>query len=88
MKKLQPNKICEDSKTNIYLVVAENIKKYRKQRNLTQEDLAKISGYSDSYIRRIEAPKCQKNFSIQTIYIIASSLNIPIKNLFDDEDIK
>ena len=44
MKKLQPDKICEDSKTNIYLVVAENIKKYRKQRNLTQEDLAKISG--------------------------------------------
>lgn len=72
---------------DIYLVVAMNIKKYRILSNMTQEDLAKKTGYSYSYIRRIEAPKCSKNFSIQTIYNISLALNIPVKYLFDDKDI-
>ena len=73
--------------SNIYLVVAKNIRKYRRLRNMTQEDLAKKTGYSYSYIRRIEAPKCSKNFSIQTIYNISLVLEVPIKYLFDDKDI-
>jgi len=72
---------------NIYIIVAKNIKKYRKINNMTQKDLAKKTGYSYSYIRRIEAPKCHKNFSIQTIHNISKALNVPIKYLFDNDSI-
>ena len=73
--------------SNVYLIVARNIKKYRKLKNMTQDDLAKKTGYSYSYIRRIEAPKCSKNFSIQTIYNISLALEIPIMYLFEDNNI-
>ena len=75
-------------KTNdIYIIIAKNIKKYREEKNLTQKDLALKSGYSYAYIRRVEAPKCIKNFSIQTIYNLSKALDIDIKHLFDDNDI-
>jgi len=72
---------------NVYLVVAENIRKYRRLKNMSQKDLANKTGYSYSYIRRIEAPKCSKNFSIQTIYNISVALEVPIKYLFEDKNI-
>jgi len=72
---------------NVYLVVAENIRKYRRLKNMSQKDLANKTGYSYSYIRRIEAPKCSKNFSIQTIYNISVALEVPIKYLFEDDNI-
>ena len=74
-------------KYNIYFIIAKNIKKYRKQNKLTQQELAKKSGYSYAYIRRIEGPKCSKNFSVLTLYNISLALNIDIKYLFDKDDI-
>ena len=52
---------------------------------MTQKDLAIKSGYSYAYIRRVEGPKCIKNFSIQTIYRLAASLDIDIKQLFEEQ---
>ena len=72
---------------DIYLIVSNNIKKYRLANNMTQKDLAKKSGYSYAYIRRMEGPKCIKTFSIQTLKNVAAALNIPIKYLFSDDDI-
>lgn len=74
-------------KDNIYLTVSKNIKKYRKQQKITQQELATKSGYSYAYIRRIEGPKCLKTFSILTLYNISKALNIDIKCLFDEQDI-
>ena len=70
--------------TDVYLIIAKNIKKYRLNNHMTQEELARVSGYSYAYIRRVEGPKCVKYFSIQTIYRLSIALNISIKELFDD----
>lgn len=72
---------------DIYLVIATNIKKYRIKNNLTQQELAKKSGYSYSYLRKIEGNNCPKYFSIQTVFNLAKALNIDIKELFKDNDI-
>lgn len=72
---------------NVYLIVAKNIKRYRRLKRLTQKDLARLTGYSYDYIRRLEAPGCIKNFSIQTIYHIACVLDVDIGKLFIDDDI-
>ena len=73
--------------SDIYLIISHNIRKYRIKNNMTQKDLARKSGYSYAYIRRVEAPKCIKNFSIQTIYNISKTLNINMKYLFEEDDI-
>ena len=70
--------------TDIYLLIAKNIKKHRKLKGMTQRDLAIKSGYNYAYIRRLEGPKCIKNFSIQTIYELANALDIDIKELFKE----
>jgi len=75
------------SKEDIYILISKNIKKYRKLRNMTQLDLAQKCEYSYAYIRRIEGPKCSKNFSILTLYNISKALNIDIKYLFEDDNI-
>lgn len=38
---------------NIYEQTAKNIKYYRKLKGLTQDEVAKLTGYSPEYIRRI-----------------------------------
>lgn len=73
--------------SDVYLVIAKNIKKYRQKNKLTQKDLAAKSGYSYAYIRRVEGPKCIKNFSIQTIYNLSRALDIDMQELFDESDI-
>lgn len=72
---------------DIYKIIARNIKKYRQQKKITQRELAKKTGYSYAYIRRIEGPNCPKNFSILTIYNICNALNVNISSIFDDDNI-
>ncbi len=74
-------------KDDIYLKVAKNIKYYRRKKKMTAYELAKKSGYSYAYIRRLEGPRCIKSFSLQTIDNLAKSLDIDIKALFDDNNI-
>lgn len=72
---------------NIYIIIAKNIKKYRKIKKMTQKELAHKCGYSYAYIRRIEAPNCSKNFSILTIYHICKALDVNVGSIFEDDDI-
>lgn len=77
---------CEKS-NDIYLIVSKNVKKYRLINKMTQKELAIKSGYSYAYIRRLEGPKCIKNFSIQTIFNLSIALGISMKYLFEEKDI-
>ncbi|MGH4138273.1 helix-turn-helix domain-containing protein [Clostridium sp.] len=72
---------------NRYIGIGENIKKYRKQLRLSQEALADKMCMSRSYISKIEAPNCEKSFSVETLFIIADALEIPTYKLlqFNDE---
>ncbi len=47
-----------------YKKIGRNIKKYRTQSNLTQEELCEKVGISISYLSKIEAPNCNKSFSL------------------------
>ena len=70
----------------IYIIISQNIKYYRKKLKLTQLQLAEISNYSHEYIRRIEAPNSKKYFSIETIYVLSKALNINISKLVERRD--
>jgi len=67
---------------DVYEVISKNIKTIRMKKNLTQAQLALKSGYSHITIRKIEAIKSKKYFSIDTISNIAAALEIDISELF------
>ena len=66
---------------DVYEVIAKNIKFYRTSKKLTQAELAEKTEYSHEFIRRIEAPNTQKNFSIDAVSNIANALDIDIELL-------
>lgn len=69
---------------NLRSVFIANIKKYRKEQNLSQMNLAEKVGTSTSYLGEIEIGK--KFPSIEMIQKIADALNIPPFKLFMTED--
>ena len=74
------------TREDIYELISYNIKKYRKERNITQAELAFRSKYTHEYIRRVEAKKSKKYFSIDAICNIADALDIPVSYLFEKEE--
>lgn len=71
-----------DQKMNIYNIIGQNIKKYRKQKGLTQRQLADLNFLSDSFIAKLESTTYQ-TISIDTLEKIATSLNIEISKFFE-----
>ena len=73
---------------NDYIKIGQNIKKYRKFLGLSQEALSEKMSMSRSYLSKIEAPCCDKSFSVETLFIIAEALEIPAYKLlqFDDKE--
>lgn len=65
------------------MIVGENIRKCRKKQGLTQKELAEKLGVSytviSQYERGIRYPK------LETIKKIVDALNIPIKDIIDDD---
>lgn len=76
-----------DFNPNIKEVIALNIKKYRKEKNLTQEKLALMAEISYDFMRRIESGKGTIGFSVQTLYKIATVLEISVDELMKEEKI-
>ena len=58
------------------------IRCYRKEKHLTQENLAEICGLHPTYIGQLE--RGEKNATIESIYRIARGLNIPFVKLFEN----
>ena len=63
-------------------LIAKNIKKYRNERDLTQEKLSEMCGISVDYLSEIERNK--KTPSLKRLILIAEKLNIPVYKLFLD----
>ena len=59
----------EDNKF-IYVIVGKNIKRIRKEKNLTQVQLADLIGYNEGTIANIENSSYQ-TFSLEFLYIIS-----------------
>lgn len=64
--------------------VSANIKKYRKQAGITQEQLAVDIDRSYDFMRRLEFKKGKIGCSLDTLYRIATVLNQPIDNFFKE----
>lgn len=73
-------------KDNIKEIIAKNIRKYRKLKGYTQEQLAVYTDRSFEFIRRIETDYGHRGFSIETLYRISVVLEVDMNHLFEEEE--
>ena len=66
-----------------YNIIRQNIKKYRKEAGLTQQELADKAGITMNNLSKIESQKMNRGFTIVIIGRIADALEIDIRKLFD-----
>lgn len=79
-------KYDKDDPFYYYEIVILNIKKNRIKANLTQHQLAELTGISQKYLSQIESDiKDKKYFTLTVIGKIANALNIDITELFKVE---
>lgn len=70
-----------------YRQIGLKIAYYRKLRGLTQEELAEQVGLTPAFIGHLEAPNISKALSLDTLFDIASVLDVPPHRflIFDDD---
>ena len=69
--------------TYYYNIIRKNIRKFRKERKLTQRQLADGTYLSEDYICEIESSTKQKSFSIVTLGRITDFLEKDIRDFFN-----
>ncbi len=72
-----------DFNPNVMKTISKNIKKYRKEKGITQEQLAVDIGLSYDFTRRLEFKKGEIGCSIETLYKISVVLNTRIDKFFE-----
>ncbi len=68
------------SEVSILKKFGKKVRDFRKQNNLSQEELAEKAGLHRTYIGMIE--RAEKNITLINIEKIANALSIDIKELF------
>jgi len=65
----------------IYVIVGKNIKRIRKEKGLTQVQLADLIQYNEGTVANIENSSYQ-TFSLEFVYIISKKLNVPMTEFY------
>jgi len=76
------NKVYIHNDEYYYSIIRKNIRKFRLDQNLTQQDLADMTDVSREYICDIENESRHKHPSIAILGRIADALQISIDKLF------
>lgn len=67
---------------DIFEIFAHNLKKYRSEQKLSQQDIADKTGLNRTYISDVERKK--RSISLENIQKIATALNIHPSQLFKE----
>lgn len=67
-------------------LVGENVRKTRKERGMTQEELAEKVGLQNTYIGGIE--RGERNISLETLEKVANGLEVKPNTLLDFKDLE
>lgn len=77
--------IGDDDFNILHKEISQNVKKLRKEKNITQEELALNIGHaSASMISKIEANLENKHYNIKQLYLISKVLDVPFSKLFEN----
>lgn len=64
--------------------IGKRIRFYRKQKNLSQEQLAEICNFHPTYIGQLE--RGEKNATLESIHKVTQGLNISLSQLLENID--
>lgn len=78
-------KIDKNDNKYIYVIAGKNIRRIRKEHNLTQNQLADKIGYNDGTISNVENNSYQ-TFSLEFLYVISKALDIKMDEFFKNID--
>ena len=70
---------------NIIQTLAINIRKFRKEKNITQEQLAVDIGVSPEFYRKFESTLGSEGISLINVYKISIVLNTRIDKFFEND---
>lgn len=73
-----------ENKRNIYYIIGQNIKRIRKEKNLTSLRLSKMCNLSHGYLKNLEAKNVDATISIETLALIAKILDVDITEFLKD----
>ena len=66
--------------------IGTTIKRLRRDRNITQEQLAEMIDKNLAFIGAVEAPNVNRTVSLDTLFDIAAALDVPpYKFLIEDD---
>ena len=66
---------------NIYNTIRKNIRKYRREKGITSQQLAEMVDLSHDFIRQIQSDKAAYNFSVDTFYKISVAIGVTMDML-------
>ena len=69
---------------DVLINLGKNIRKYRKMRKYTLQELADLTGLTHGYVRDLECLSIDKTPLLETVGKFADALEIDIRQLFDD----
>ncbi|MCA7561674.1 helix-turn-helix domain-containing protein [Escherichia coli] len=77
--------------TDIYFmaikeILAENVREYRNTNNLSQEQLAEISGLHRTYIGSVE--RKERNVTLSTLIFLSKAMNVSVPDLLTKQESK
>ena len=75
------------TKENLSIIVRKNIRKYRKMRKYTLQELADLTGLTHGYVRDLECLTIEKTPLLETVGKFADALEIDNRQLFDEVDL-
>lgn len=77
-------KFNRNDENYVYGFIGKNVRKYRRQKGLTQAKLAELSNYSKQFISNIEN-NAHQTFSIGTLWRLSLVLEIDMYKLCIEE---
>ena len=69
---------------NVKALICQNIKKYRKEKNISVMDLAEAVDVTPEHLKRIESINDRNNISLITLYKISVVLGVGIEKFFQE----
>ena len=72
-----------DTRKQEYKMIGLNISYYRKLKGITQLQLAEQINISKTHMSNIEAPNMPTSISLDTLFDIADTLEVPVASLLD-----
>ncbi|MBD3329392.1 helix-turn-helix domain-containing protein [Candidatus Dojkabacteria bacterium] len=66
-------------------ILAHNVRTFRRQKQLSQEELADLCGLHRTYVGSIE--RAERNATLSTLDTLATALNVSVPDLLIKKDI-